>query len=222
MKVRFVRTPTFDDIFSDPDFAALKQELDGERLVRILVSRIVQDKDNIRLYQIDRYAPLFARQHEASEKSAVEAVRRVGILLAKLYEHHASRRLRGALLEGLVRHSLEPRYASHTLDDNVDVFVSNGFSYESKTSVDVAGWDADVEVGECHTCKARAHGIDLDEVEHLDSGLPQCFQIGVVTTDSELEMSRVLRKANFSPSARVTTVPIEDLWDIAPLQAISA
>jgi hypothetical protein len=222
MKVTLRHTPRFDDIFADESYEKLAREFAVERQVRIFLSRVIQlylDDRTGTWNEITTYALLWPIRHPGTPSDAVARVRNASELIQDLYGRHDPARLRGALLEGLVRTRLEDRYAGEFLEDNAYLSIRNGVAYDSSTDIDVVGWDETDGVGECHDCKARARWLDPLWIKELDENLPTAeFKIGVVTTDSQLTVQARLQQNGVNPSRRTRLIGLERLWDFAPLQ----
>jgi hypothetical protein len=221
MNVTFERTPTFDAIFADADFAALREKFGAEPIVRRFVPSAI--RQFIRGPAVpdgfSRYATWWARPHRTSDPATPAVITEAATLLDSLYATWSDHlgNLRGALIEGLVLAQLKPRYGQNQLVDNATITVSNEIDYTSPTTVDVIGWDGNR--GECHDCKMRAKWIDLAVVRSLEENLPQPeFRVGVVTAESRPALTAALQDLGYTPAPITELIPLEDLWELAPLQ----
>ena len=223
MKVLLTRTPTFDDIFDHPSFGELEALFARSRAVRAFVPYVARRLRALPgSMTLEHYAAMWASTHGTTHADFCSDIREAARLLTPLYaEFGASdaRRLRGALVEGLVRARLRSRYGPQELSDNVTLELENGVKYKSSTSVDVVGWDN--SLGECHDCKVHAKRFDVDLLRELDRNLPRKhFKIGAVTTESRSAALLALRRLGCSPPpANVTVIGLENLMEFAPLQA---
>jgi hypothetical protein len=221
MRVTFVRTATFDDIFADADFIALREKFDSEILVRRFVPAVIKQfwGGPVRPDSLTRYARYWASTHGTSDPDTPNVITEAANLLDSLYSTWSGHlgNLRGALVEGMVLARLEPRYRANQLEDNATVTVENGINYTTPTTIDVSGWDGNR--GECHDCKVRTKNVDLDLVRSLEDNLPQPeFRVGVVTVDSGAWMAKTLLGRGYAPAPITTLIPLEELWELAPLQ----
>jgi hypothetical protein len=220
MQVDFERVPTFDAIFADGDFIALAECCERERVVRIFVTTVVANGASA-IATFEQYAAVWGVAHQQAATVALQELQAAGVLVDRLWAAHGAKddggQLRGAMIEGLVRRSLSGRYASGDLVDNATVIVRNGVNFKSKRTIDVTGWDG--AVGECHDCKANPFSLKVELLADLEDGLPRAeFKIGIVTARSASITARALRQIHFRPSKRTTVIPLERLWDLAPLQ----
>lgn len=220
MKVSFDRTATFDEIFADPDFVALRERFASEVAVRQFVPSVIrQFREAPMPNGLARYANHWASSHPTSPPDMTAVITETAALLAALYRTWAGHltNLRGALVEGLVLAQLESRYGQNQLEDNAVINLENDIEYTSPTSVDVTGWDGNR--GECHDCKTRAKWVGVSLVRSLEENLPEPdFRVGVVTTDSGPVMVTELKKLGYTPAPITELIPLEDLWELAPLQ----
>lgn len=225
MRVTFAKTPTFDEIFADADFIALREKFRDEELVRQFVPSVIKIFSGTLVGpdSFERYATFWSQSHRTSDPNTPAVVAEAARLLQRLHASWADHlgELRGALVEGLVLARLGSRYTGHKLEDNSHVTVTNGLNFTSSRTIDVSGWDGNR--GECHDCKVRAKKVDLTLVHELEDNLPEPeFKIGVVATDSRLVMTDALRTLGYSPTSQTTLIPLEELWDLAPLQKTSS
>jgi hypothetical protein len=230
MKVRFARTETFDEIFEDADFQALKASFAADVRVRQFVPGIVKTywKCPVTDDALRRYAANWAHPHRGGGPELAAAIAGPTELIVALYGRFGTNtgslgRLRGAIIEGLVLAQLEPRYGQNQLVDNAVVSIEDDAgtkTYESRTTVDVNGWDGNV--GECLDCKTRTKWVDLDLLLDLEGGLPDPeFRIALVTADSAVVMADTLSRTEYRPSSRTTLIPLERLVDLAPLHPVA-
>lgn len=222
MKVTLRHVARFDDIFADGAFKKIEDAFRAEPSVRPFVVAVVQlylDDRAGAWNEIGTYARLWGVRHDNNAEEAThKEINEVAALLQTLYTAYGADRLRGALLEGLVRGALKPRYGSESLEDNAYIAIRNGISYDSPTDIDVVGWDSQDNVGECHDCKVRSRWFDPSLLKELDSNLPQPeFRIGLVSTDSYMTVVAALRASGVSVSNRMNIIDVEYLPQLAPL-----
>lgn len=226
MKVRFTRTETFDEIFNDADFQKLRRAFAGELRVRQFVPNVVKTYKTapVTADALRKFAAFWSSPHRGGGAELAAVIADSMELIVVLYARYGAStgslgRLRGAIIEGLVLAQLEPRYGQNQLVDNAVVRIEDdggSTTYESRTTVDVTGWDGNV--GECLDCKTRTKRVDLDLLLDLEGGLPDPeFRIGLVTADSAVVMADTLSKTEYRPSSRTTLIPLERLVDLAPL-----
>jgi hypothetical protein len=221
LRAVLIHTSTFDDISGDADFIALREKLAAEPVVRRFVPSVIRTFwGGLRTPEsLIRYAAFWGQKHPTSDPRTPAAISEAATLLTALYTTWSGRlgNLRGALIEGLVLAQLDTRYSLNRLADNVTLTLENGIEYTSITTIDVVGWDGNR--GECHDCKARAKRVDIGLVRDLEQNLPQPeFRVGVVTTDSGPVMAAALRELGYVPAPGTELIPLERLWDLAPLQ----
>jgi hypothetical protein len=100
------------------------------------------------------------------------------------------------------------------LDNNLELEISDGkVSHTTSTSVDVVGFCAVEDRGECHDCKVRSREFDMDWLKELvDNVAPFGFRIGAATADS---ITVAKRRINAGSGALLVC---PDTWGVLPLQ----
>jgi hypothetical protein len=220
MRVAFTDDPQHRDIHEDADFLAVAVLIHGHETARRMIADILRTITQPMPESLEKFTRYWTQTHGSSPADIEWVEQEVTPRMNALYGRFDPGRLRGVLTERLVYEQITSRYAHNTLKEDSFVHVSNGASYDSSTSVDVAGYDGNV--GECHDCKARCRQINFGFLRELETHLPpSVFKIGVVSTDTRTVMAKELRSQNYTPGAHTTVIPLEDLWDLAPLQSAS-
>jgi hypothetical protein len=173
----------------------------------------------------DQYAAAYVRTRHRS-RNEKEAVSRMVRDLGALYREFGGQEnlLRGFVVEMLVKHALRPRYGASgrdILDDNVRFAIDNGARYESRSTIDVIGFERARGLGEVHDCKLQASHWAKERAlawaRELERDVAsRGLAVGLVTITARDRARGILDGLGLGRASRL--VPLEELWQLVPLQ----
>jgi hypothetical protein len=227
------RETQFDDLRNDSDIATLIDQITRRRgiMLPLLIELIrlyktdLEFRNGIGGQRPDRYAASYIGRRRCTRAES-EAARRLVSSLGTLFRRYAGieNLLRGFLVEMLVKHALRSRYAASgadILEDNVKFAILNGTPYESRTTIDVIGYERARNLGEVHDCKLSATGWKkapaLAWARELEGQVaPRGIRVGFVTITARDRAKPILEDLGIGRASEL--IPLERIWELAPLQ----
>ncbi len=227
MKVTVEHDNKFTAILSEPEFGLLLNIVHGNKQALYFLARVItryRDANELEHgpassgLSIDRFIEVLSAYTQAGAGVVPDStMRKIADILIALYDRHDPGHVRSAILEGLVEERLRERgrYPGHLLENNVVVIAENGTPY---SRLDQSTSSEGHLLGRSPRLQDARQVVLPAWIAELESELfPRGFEIGLVTADGYRNALNRL-KDNGVVRRNAQILPLEQLWDFAPLR----